>query len=141
LRLNPIPKVKLLLIFFIVGKNDDWNYAKEPQNVTFVSAIFSSITDFPIRHQKKILPHVFEDMDEILLSLRGFYVSETLRQIYKIIGSFDFVGNPNVAFNDLLTGVRDFFVEPSVAFLKSPSRLGVGVAKCFVVRTVCVVNG
>lgn len=28
---------------------DDWNYAKEPQNVTFVSAIFPSITDFPIR--------------------------------------------------------------------------------------------
>ena len=27
---------------------DDWNYAKEPQNVTFVSAIFPSITDFLI---------------------------------------------------------------------------------------------
>ena len=73
--------------------------------------------------------HVFEDLDEILISLRGFYVSETLRQIYKIIGSLDFVGNPNIALNDLLTGVRDFFVEPSVAFLKSPSKLGFGVAK------------
>lgn len=77
--------------------------------------------------------HVFEDMDEILLSLQRVYVLETLSQIYKkIIGSVDFVGNPNIALNDLLTGVRDFFVEPGVAFLKSPinpSRLGVGFAK------------
>ena len=36
-------------LFHRWSENDDWNYAKEPQNVTFVSAIFPSITDFPIR--------------------------------------------------------------------------------------------
>ena len=97
-----------------------------------ISAMFPAITDAPVRLQGKILMHVFETQSEIAASLKDYYGNETLRQIYKIIGSLDFVGNPTMVFNSFITGVRDFFVQPSREFIRSPtdpSRLGIGVAK------------
>lgn len=75
---------------------------------------------------------MFESPSEILSSISKFYVMETLRQVYKIIGSLDFVGNPTMLFSSFVSGVRDLVVTPSVAFLRSPtnpSLVGIGVAK------------
>jgi hypothetical protein len=47
-------------------------------------------------------------------------------------GSLDFVGNPTMLFTSFVSGVRDLFVVPSVAFLASPtdaSRVGLSVAQ------------
>jgi hypothetical protein len=55
-----------------------------------------------------------------------------LRQIYKIIGSLDFVGNPTMVLSSFFSGVRDLIVTPSLALIRSPtdpSRVGLGVAK------------
>ena len=96
------------------------------------AAVFPSVSEAPIRLQGKAIEHVFESAHEILGSIRNYYVNETLKQIYKIIGSLDFVGNPTMVLNSFVTGVRDFFVHPSQEFLRSPknpSRLGIGVAK------------
>ena len=94
-----------------------------------ISTVFPAITGAPIRLQGKTLEHVFEGGSEIVTSLRNYYVNEILRQIYKIIGSLDFVGNPTMVVSSFLTGVRDFFVQPTREFSKDPSRIGVGVAK------------
>ena len=91
-----------------------------------------SVSEAPIRLQGKSVSFVFEDTSEIFNSLKNYYTTETLKQIYKIVGSLDFVGNPVMLLSSLATGVRDFFVTPSKEFLKSPknpSRLGLGVAK------------
>jgi len=64
-------------------------------------------------------------------SHQGF-PSKTLRQIYKIIGSVEFVGNPTMLLTSVFSGMKDFVTAPSTAFLRSPtdpSRLGLGVAK------------
>ena len=82
--------------------------------------------------QGKALNHVFESPVEIFQSLRRFYVNETLKQIYKIIGSLDFVGNPTMLVSSFFSGFRDLVVTPSAAFPKSPtdpSTVGLGVAK------------
>jgi len=97
-----------------------------------ISTVFPAITGAPIRLQGKTIEHVFEGGSEIISSLRNYYVNEILRQVYKIIGSLDFVGNPTMVVSSFLTGVRDFFVQPSREFLRSPkdpSRIGIGVAK------------
>jgi len=94
-----------------------------------ISTVFPAITGAPIRLQGKTLEHVFEGGSEIVTSLRNYYVNEILRQIYKIIGSLDFVGNPTMVVSSFLTGVRDFFIQPTREFSKDPSRIGVGVAK------------
>jgi hypothetical protein len=79
-----------------------------------------------------VIEHVFESPDEIFSSIKGFYKDAILSQIYKIIGALDFVGNPSMLVSSFFSGVRDFFVTPSQAFLRSPndpSRVGMGVAK------------
>lgn len=61
--------------------------------------------------------------------MKNYYVNETLKQVYKIIGSLDFVGNPTILFSSFVSGVRDL---PTKAFLKSPTNVkevGVGLGK------------
>lgn len=97
-----------------------------------LASVLPSVSEAPIRLQGKSVSFVFEDTSEIFNSLKNYYTTETLKQIYKIVGSLDFVGNPVMLLSSLATGVRDFFVAPSKEFLKSPknpSRLGLGVAK------------
>jgi hypothetical protein len=97
-----------------------------------IAAVFPSVSDAPIRLQGKAIDHVFESPGEILSSIKSFYVNETLKQVYKIIGSLDFVGNPTIIFSSFVSGVRDLVVAPTTAFLKSPTnvnQVGIGVAK------------
>lgn len=59
-------------------------------------------------------------------------MNETLKQIYKVIGSLDFVGNPTILFSSFVSGVRDLVAAPTAAFLKSPTNVkevGIGVGK------------
>jgi hypothetical protein len=97
-----------------------------------IAAVFPSVSDAPIRLQGKVIDHVFESPGEILSSIKNFYVNETLKQVYKIIGSLDFVGNPTIIFSSFVSGVKDLVVAPTTAFLKSPTnvnQVGIGVAK------------
>ena len=97
-----------------------------------IAAVFPSVSDAPIRLQGKAIDHIFESPGEIMSSIKNFYVNETLKQVYKIIGSLDFVGNPTILFSSFVTGVRDLVVAPTSAFLKSPTnvnQVGIGVAK------------
>jgi len=99
-------------------------------NLPSIVSILPSITGATIRMQSKTLKHVFETVDEIGESLKSYYANEILRQIYKIIGSLDLVGNPSMALSSIFTGVRDFFFEPSMALLNNnPSEVGVGFVR------------
>ena len=116
---------KLSSLLFLTGKRS--------QNLKgIIGAVVPNVSDAPIRLQGKVLDNVFETPSEILSSISKFYVMETLRQVYKIIGSLDFVGNPTMLFSSFVSGVRDLVVTPSVAFLRSPtdpSLVGKAVAK------------
>lgn len=95
---------------------------KRTQNLKgIIGAVLPNVSDAPIRLQGKVLDNVFESPSEILSSISKFYVMETLRQIYKIIGSLDFVGNPTMLFSSFVSGVRDLVVTPTAAFLRSPT--------------------
>lgn len=97
-----------------------------------LATIIPTLSDAPVRLQGKALNHVFESPTEIFQSIREFYLKETLNQIYKIIGSLDFVGNPTMLVTSFLSGLRDLVLVPTAAFSKSPTdakRLGLGVAQ------------
>ena len=97
-----------------------------------LATIIPTLSDAPVRLQGKALKHVFESPAEIFQSIREFYFKETLNQIYKIIGSLDFVGNPTMLVTSFISGMRDLVVAPSTAFSKSPTdatKLGLGVAQ------------
>lgn len=97
-----------------------------------LATIIPTLSDAPVRLQGKALNHVFESPSEIIQSICEFYLKETLNQIYKIIGSLDFVGNPTMHVTSFMSDVRDLVRAPSTAFRQSPtdaSRLGLGVAQ------------
>jgi hypothetical protein len=53
----------------------------------------------------------------------------TRRQIYKVLGSTDILGNPISLLKNLGTGVYDFFHEPILGLITSPRDFGLGLAK------------
>ena len=71
------------------AESDD---SPSPSTINIVSAIIPSISDASISFQGKLISHVFEGQADIWKSLRSHYSSEALKQIYKIVGSLDFVG-------------------------------------------------
>jgi hypothetical protein len=97
-----------------------------------ISAVFPAISEAPIRLQGKIMDHVFESIGDIVASVKNYYASEALRQVYRIIGSLEVLGAPLDVFSHFATGVKDFFYEPSKAFMidpMNPTLVGLGVAK------------
>jgi len=97
-----------------------------------ISSVFPAISEAPIRLQGKIMDHVFESIGDIIASVKNYYASEALRQVYRIIGSLEVLGAPLDVFSHIATGVKDFFYEPSKAFMvdpMNPTLLGLGVAK------------
>ncbi|KIP11945.1 hypothetical protein PHLGIDRAFT_21259 [Phlebiopsis gigantea 11061_1 CR5-6] len=68
------------------------------------------------------------------------YRQEVLRQLYRILGSADFIGNPVGLFTNVSSGVADIFYEPfNGAVMNGNQDLGVGIAKgaaSFVKKTV-----
>jgi vacuolar protein sorting-associated protein 13A/C len=64
------------------------------------------------------------------------YRQEVLRQLYRILGSADFIGNPVGLFTNVSSGVADIFYEPFTgAVMRGSHDLGVGIAKvCLVLE-------
>jgi len=58
------------------------------------------------------------------------YRQEVLRQLYRILGSADFIGNPVGLFTNVSSGVADIFYEPfNGAVMHGNHDLGIGIAK------------
>jgi len=68
------------------------------------------------------------------------YRQDVLRQLYRILGSADFIGNPVGLFTNVSSGVADIFYEPFTgAVMRGNRDVGVGIAKgaaSFVKKTV-----
>ena len=58
------------------------------------------------------------------------YRQEVLRQLYRILGSADFIGNPVGLFTNVSSGVADIFYEPfNGAIVHGNRDIGLGIAK------------
>ncbi|TCD71537.1 hypothetical protein EIP91_008918 [Steccherinum ochraceum] len=68
------------------------------------------------------------------------YGQDVLRQLYRILGSADFIGNPVGLFTNVSSGVADIFYEPfNGAVMRGNKELGISIAKgaaSFVKKTV-----
>jgi hypothetical protein len=67
------------------------------------------------------------------------YRQEVLRQLYRILGSADFIGNPIGLFTNVSSGVADIFYEPFNGVVHGNRDIGIGIAKgaaSFVKKTV-----
>ena len=102
-----------------------------PLNVLLsaASSTLGSLDNAAIRLNGQIIENASGTVSVLLSSLRQFYQDEALSQAYKLVGSFDFLGNPSELLASLGTGVQDLFYEPAKGLVKSPSDFGRGVAK------------
>ncbi|CAK9783702.1 putative late endosome to vacuole transport-related protein [Cutaneotrichosporon oleaginosum] len=58
------------------------------------------------------------------------YQEQAVAQIYRVLGSADFLGNPVGLFNNISSGFADFFYEPWQGFVMHGNRdIGVGIAR------------
>ena len=67
------------------------------------------------------------------------YRQEVLRQLYRILGSADFIGNPVGLFTNVSSGVAAIFYEPfNGVVMHGNQELGIGIAKvCWSLRMSC----
>ncbi|KAG0208228.1 hypothetical protein BGX33_006369 [Mortierella sp. NVP41] len=63
--------------------------------------------------------------------LQRHYSQDFFYQLHMIVGSIEFLGNPVGLFNNLSSGVVDFFYEPYQGFIMAdrPQEIGLGIAR------------
>ena len=88
-----------------------------------------SVDSVPLRLNALTLRHAFGSMTDLLQPIQNHYIQQGLREAYKVILSFDILGNPIHFVKDIGTGFKDFFVEPSRAITHSPDDFKAGLAK------------
>ncbi|KAI5965822.1 VPS13 [Candida pseudojiufengensis] len=90
-----------------------------------------NINDAPIRLNALFIENIRVPTPILIESIRTHYSQAFFYQIYNILGSADFLGNPVGLFNLLSSGVMDIFYEPYQGFVLTdrPQELGIGLAK------------
>ncbi|CAM9467202.1 unnamed protein product [Chrysoparadoxa australica] len=95
----------------------------------FVINLTNDINSSTVKLNALQFVHVWKTPQGLAHRLQSHYIGALLRQLYKVVGSFDFLGDPIGVFSQVGTGVKDFFYEPAEGLMKSPSAFGRGVAK------------
>jgi vacuolar protein sorting-associated protein 13A/C len=90
-----------------------------------------NINDAPITFNAVVLEDLHTSPEGLINQLIVKYRSEALRQVHKVVGSADFIGNPVGLFNNITAGVQDVFYEPYQGILvgEGIQELGLGLAK------------
>ncbi|KNC49059.1 vacuolar protein sorting-associated protein 13C [Thecamonas trahens ATCC 50062] len=90
---------------------------------------FANVDAAPLKFNLLMLEHVFESQNEVVSRITTHYVMQGVAESYKLIGSVEVLGNPVGLFNNLGTGVADFFVEPAKGITQSPREFGKGLGR------------
>ncbi|CAH0522670.1 unnamed protein product [Peronospora belbahrii] len=66
----------------------------------------------PVRLSALMIEHAFGTSSDLTRRVSKYYTRQLWKQLHKILGSFDFLGNPVGFLDHIGTGVRDFVYEP-----------------------------
>jgi len=97
--------------FFIPVHNID---EKEPL-MEMVGGFVDNIPNIesaPLRLNALQLEHPYASRQELWKVILDHYTKQAIRETYKILGSFEFLGNPLSSINRFGSGVKNFLVEP-----------------------------
>ncbi|KAF8873711.1 vacuolar protein sorting-associated protein 13 [Gymnopilus junonius] len=108
--------------------------------VNALTMTVGNINDAPLEMNALAIKDMRLTMPELLSRITYHYRQDILRQLYRILGSADFIGNPVGLFTNVSSGVADIFYEPFQGVIVHGNKeLGVGIAKgaaSFVKKTV-----
>ena len=94
-----------------------------------VGNTLTRITDGKLKFPEKIFTNIYKNSYEIMWELISHYSSQGIKQIYKILGSTDLIGNPVNFIEGLGTGFFELVNEPRKGFLLGPKQFGKGLLK------------
>jgi len=89
------------------------------------------ITDCPLRFNEQVVENVYLSWADVSMIIINSYISQGIKQIYKVLGSLDIIGNPVKLVRNVGGGFYDFVNEPRKGFRNGPKEFGKGVAKGF----------
>ncbi|KAF8216245.1 hypothetical protein K438DRAFT_1748990 [Mycena galopus ATCC 62051] len=108
--------------------------------INAITMAVGNINDAPLEMNALAIKDMRLTMPELQTRIVYHYRQDVLRQLYRILGSADFIGNPVGLFNNVSSGVADIFYEPfNGVVMHGNKELGIGIAKgaaSFVKKTV-----
>jgi len=99
--------------------------------LNILTMAIGNINDAPIKLNALFIENIRAPTPILVESIKTHYSQAFFYQLYNIVGSADFLGNPVGLFNLLSSGVMDIFYEPYQGYVltDSPQELGIGLAK------------
>jgi hypothetical protein len=89
-----------------------------------------NINDAPLEMNALAIKDMRLTMPELQNRITYHYRQDVIRQLYRILGSADFIGNPVGLFTNVSSGVADIFYEPFYGVvMHGNGELGIGIAK------------
>ncbi|OCH96150.1 vacuolar protein sorting-associated protein 13 [Obba rivulosa] len=108
--------------------------------INAITMAVGNINDAPLEMNALAIKDMRLTLPDLQDRIMHHYRQEVLRQLYRILGSADFIGNPVGLFTNVSSGVADIFYEPFNGVVMHGNRdIGVGIAKgaaSFVKKTV-----
>ena len=99
-----------------------------------------NVNDAPLEMNALAIKDVRLTLPDLQERIMHHYRQEVLRQLYRILGSADFIGNPVGLFTNVSSGVADIFYEPFNGVVVHGNKdIGIGIAKgaaSFVKKTI-----
>lgn len=96
--------------------------------VNALTMALGNVKDAPLRMNALAITDMRLTAVDLQTRIMYHYRQDVLRQLYRILGSADFIGNPVGLFTNVSSGVADIFYEPFNGAVMRHD-LGVGIAK------------
>lgn len=98
--------------------------------VNALTMTVGNINDAPLEMNALAIKDMRLTLPELQTRITYHYRQDVLRQLYRILGSADFIGNPVGLFTNVSSGVADIFYEPFHGVVMHGNKeLGIGIAK------------
>lgn len=89
-----------------------------------------NINDAPINFRAMLLENVRLSIPALQERIVLHYRNQAVGQVYRVLGSADFLGNPVGLFNNLGSAVGDIFYEPYQGIVMHGNKdIGLGIAR------------
>ena len=92
-------------------------------------ALLTNVDRMPIKLKALVLDNWFAPPGHLISALGASYKEQLLSQLYKVILSFEMLGNPRDFWKRMATGVTDAFYEPLNGIIEGPEAFAEGVLR------------
>ena len=101
--------------------------------IFFINALtmaIGNVNDAPVQLNALIVHNARLSTESLITRVVLHYREQFIAQLYRVLGSADFLGNPVGLFNNVSSGVQDIFYEPYQGLVMHGNKeLGIGIAR------------